>query len=123
MPVADNRQHLPPRALFALCNQLREQGAADAAPAHAGLDINRLFKRVAIGGAGTVKRRVAVADDGAAPQRHQPGQPVVTHGFDALAHFIDGRGNIFKGGASVQHVPDVQRRDGVRVIGQGFADL
>jgi hypothetical protein len=32
-------------------------------------------------------------------------------------------GNLFKGGASIKHVPDIQRGDGVRVIGQRFADL
>ena len=96
MAVADNRQHLPPRPLFTLRDEARQQRAADAAPAHAGLDVNRLLQRIAIGRARAVKGGVAVADNGAPPQRDQPRKPVIAHAFNSLAHFVDGRRDLFK---------------------------
>ena len=79
-----------------LASQAREQGATDAASAHAGLDINRLFKRVAIGRARAIGAGITVADNLAAIERYQPGQALLLDFAHPLAHFVNRRGHFFK---------------------------
>ena len=123
MAIADDRQHLPPRAFLAFGDQPRQQRAADAAPAHSGFHVDRFLEGIAIGRARAIESGVAVADDSPAPQRDQPGQPVIAHGLDPFTHFVNGGGDLFEGGAAIKHVPDIQRGDGVRIVGQRFTNF
>ena len=123
MAIADDRQHLPPRAFLALSDQPGQQRAADAASAHSGFHVYRFLEGVAIGRTRAIEGGIAVAHDSSAPQRYQPRQPVVAHGLDPFTHFVNGGGDLFEGGAAIKHVPDIQRGDGVRIVGQRFANF
>ena len=124
MAITDDRQHLPPPGPFSHSAISRDSSALPiAAPRPSRIPRDRFLKRVTIGRTRPIEGGVAVADDGAAPQRHQPGQPVIADGFDPFTHFVNGRGDLFKGSAAIEHVPDIQRGDGVRIVGQRFTNF
>lgn len=121
MAIADDRQHLPPWAFLAFGDQPRQQRAADAATAHSGFHVDRFFEGVAIGRARAIESGVAVADDSPAPQRYQRGSPLSRTVWIRLR--ISSTVGIFEGGAAIEHVPDIQRGDGVRIVGQRFTNF
>ncbi|MNT29473.1 hypothetical protein D3C72_1652130 [compost metagenome] len=123
MPVTHHRNHLSPVALFAAFNQGIHQRAAKTASSGAGIDIDRLFKRIAIGRASAIQRGIAVTHHHTTIKRHQPGQPLGGDIAHALAHFINSGRDFFKRGATVQHMPGIDGGNRVDIVRLGVAHL
>ena len=120
--VAHHGQHLAPAGRGAALDQRGQQLAADAESAAAGLHVDRVFHRVAVGRARAVRRGVGIAHHLAVDFGHQVEHALGQHGGAALAHFLDGRRVQLEGGGAVQHMMGVDGLDGGQVGVDAVAD-
>jgi len=77
---------------------------------------------VAVGRAGPVRRRVAIADDGPVGFGDEPGQAAPEHGGAARPKLVDVGRRFLEAGQSVEHVLRVDGGDGRHVGRQRIAD-
>jgi hypothetical protein len=90
---------------------------------HALRDVDRVFHRVAVGGAGTVGARVGIADHLAIFQRDQIGQAAAEH-LGAPGLHLFGGGHFFLEGAQVVlHVVAVDGLHRGHVVRLGIEDF
>src|SRR5437660_10592923 len=73
--VADDRNHLTPTSCLAARNHGGKQSAPDASPGQAAINVDRILDRIAIGGAGPIKSRVAVSNHSAVDFCYEIWQP------------------------------------------------